>query len=263
MPRPKALTPYLCLVAALTVGVLVLAFGVEVRMTGEAGVITTELPKAVGPWRGEAQLFCLGKGCGRKFLGEECENLVECPDCGSPVNSMSPSEYGMLPRDTILNRQAYHHPVADSVQAAIVLSGRDRASLHRPELCLTLPGREISRTHRLEVDVGEEDLLQVRVLDLLTTVKLPNGRTGQIGSYYAYWFSAKDRQTPNHLARMFWMAADKVLRSKIDRWAYISVSGARDLDSNDHLEAARDFIQEFYPLIQASEGGPAPAGPDQ
>lgn len=253
MKSHRPLSPYLWLIGILCLGVVLLTFGVDVRMTGEAGVIATELPAQVGGWRGERVLHCLNKQCRRSFHGDECLGLEACPDCEGQVNAMSSAEYHMLPKDTILNRQLYHHSSGRSVQAAVVLSGRHRSSLHRPELCLTVSGSDIATTHQMKVNLKDGSTLQVRVLDMLSTIRLPDGRTTQSASYYAYWFAGRHHRTPNHVRRMLLMAMDKVLFSKIDRWAYISVGGPRDLDSTEHLDEAREFIQEFYPLIEITD----------
>lgn len=257
MSPSRPLVPYAALVGVLALGVLVMAFGVEVRMTGEAGVIATGLPDRIGDWRGEAQMFCLNKDCGRRFVGEECEGLERCPTCGSEVNSMSLTEYEMLPKDTILNRKAYHHPAGRTVHASVVLSGQQRSSLHRPELCLSVSGYEVEAIRDLAVPLADGRRLQVRVLELLANVQMPDGRVRPAGSYYAYWFVSRNRLTASHLARMILMAIDKVVFSRIDRWAYVSVAGPRGLEDDAYLEEARDFIRDFYPRIEVA-GNPAP-----
>ena len=92
--------------------------------------------------------------------------------------------------------------------------------------------------------------LKVMVLDLLKDSRFPGGDAVRSASYYAYWFAAKDHETPYILARMVWMAVDKVLFSKTGRWAYISVAGGRNPENSDYLNQVTQFIQSFYPMIR-------------
>ena len=39
---------------------------------------------------------------------------------------------------------------------------------------------------------------------------------------YVYWFVDADRYTPLHSQRLLWMAQDVLLKSELDRWAYIA-----------------------------------------
>ena len=69
------------------------------------------------------------------------------------------------------------------------------------------------------------------------------------GEYYAYWFVGKDRETPFHLERMFWMAWDRIIHNVAHRWAYIAVAGDRSLSNDDHVEQVRGFIHDIYPYL--------------
>jgi len=71
-----------------------------------------------------------------------------------------------------------------------------------------------------------------------------------IPQYYAYWFVGKDRETPHHLERMFWMAYDRIVRNVAHRWAYLSVAGIRDVVGGRlYIEEIKDFVRDFYPQI--------------
>ena len=72
-------------------------------------------------------------------------------------------------------------------------------------------------------------------------------------TYYAYWFTGMDRETPYHLQRMAWMGADRLFRNKTYRWAYISVSGIRLPDNEDYLEEIDDFLTEVYPDLRKTD----------
>ena len=77
-------------------------------------------------------------------------------------------------------------------------------------------------------------------------------RAGEVAyySYYAYWFAGKDRDTPSHYMRMFWLAWDRVFRSKAHKWAYIAVSGERDDGSLEYEDTVKEFVAMLYPALQ-------------
>src|SRR5581483_6824031 len=71
-------------------------------------------------------------------------------DCAIPMTSV---EVGMLPRDTTFGRHGY---LTDDLQteATVVLMGTDRASIHRPQWCLTGAGWNIDRIAQDEVPMS-------------------------------------------------------------------------------------------------------------
>ena len=52
---------------------------------------------------------------------------------------------------------------------------------------------------------------------------------------------------------MFYMASDRIFKNVAHKWAYISVSGARDNKTDRHLEDVGAFIQELYPHMAINE----------
>ena len=245
-------TAYVVLLLMLVCSVVALAFAVDVHVSDETG-IRLDLPDRVGVWQGRGILYCIQEECRGSFFVDELADPDVCPDCGDPLGGISYAEYVQLPRDTVVRKMVYQHPGGAVVYASYVLSGKERASIHRPQVCLTNNGNEIVKTIRARIPLERHDPLDVIVLDLIRSFKAPDGTQHATSAYYAYWFAAKHHETPYHLMRMFWMASDKVLRSTAHPWAYISVSGQRDPESEHHVEEVRDFIRDFYPLITNRE----------
>ena len=254
MTHRNSFFPYVVLNLVLGLSVIALTFGVGVRVTDESGVTTEELPDRVDDWTGERLLYCGEVDCQQVFRGDPCIGLKTCPTCGGQVTVMSYYERLLLPEDTSLLRKTYRHPSGGEVLAAVVLSGSQRNSLHRPQVCLTSNGQDIVDTHVIEIEKADAPPLKVMVLELLKTSRLPDGRTVNYASYYAYWYSAKNHETPYIVARMVWMAIDKIFFSKTGRWAYISVAGARNPENSEYLKELTHFIQSFYPRIREKKG---------
>jgi hypothetical protein len=176
---------------------------------------------------------------------------------------MTPVERSLLPADTVLRKNHYEREDDRlAVQFTIVMSGRKRSSIHRPEVCLVGPGSEIARSfvHRVKLSGGH--VLKVKILEMLHRTTRADGTTGVVPSYYAYWFAGLGRETPSHLQRMMWMASDRLFRGRNYRWAYISVAGLRHPGNTDYLNNVDAFLRDAYPLLHQPEMKTQPSTSD-
>jgi hypothetical protein len=242
----RVVKPYLTVILLMVVTSLALAYTVDVTVTDEAG-IRVELPDVVGEWRGEEIRYCQHGACQRVFNVSNLAHRDACPSCGGSLDSMSKAEKDQLPEDTVLLKKRYFNPVGETIFASIVMSGRERASIHRPQICLVGQGNEILSSNVLDVPIEGRGPLKVMVLDMLYQTRTPDGRNLKSSSYYAYWFVGKNRETPYHLERMFWMGADRILHNTSHRWAYIAVAGNRPEESTRHREQIAGFVSRLYP----------------
>lgn len=231
---------------------LALAFAVDVRVADVAGV-KAALPDRVGGWTGDELRFCQAQDCQKEFTVSTLANRDVCPACGAPLASLSMLEARLLPRDTVLVKKRYTNSTGRLIFASIVISGRERASIHRPEVCLVGAGSEIVNQSILDVPMDGRAGLKVKVLDMIHRRGGPNDPQSVATSYYAYWFVGHGRETPEHWQRMYWMATDRVLHNIAHRWAYIAVASARQDGSTEHLQQARAFIHDLYPQMLTDE----------
>ncbi len=244
----KSLRPYFVIIGLMILTSLALAFTVDVNITNEAG-IRMALPDRVGEWQGQEILYCQNPACQKELKVEPATTPTNCPSCGGPLGSMTQIEKSVLPPDTALVRKNYRNPSGRVIYASIVLSGKERGSIHRPELCQTGAGSEITGTTVVAVPIEDRRPLHVKILDLLRTGRSPDGRTYASQSYYAYWFVGKGRETPYHLWRMFWMASDRILYNRSHRWAYIAIAGSRTEESDGYVDEIKGFVHDLYPQI--------------
>lgn len=222
--------------------------------TDEAGIVLA-LPERVSAWTGHDLVNCPDELCARVCV--DVPPGTPCPACGKPLQYMNHAEKRMLPSDTGLVRKYYLRDGAAPVHASIVLSGNDRSSIHRPQVCMTAAGYAIVDDTLLRIPLGGgRDPLDVMVLDMDRTGA--DGRVEHI--YYAYWFVGKGRETASHVQRMVWMATDRVLRGVSHRWAYIALSAPRDPGSDAHLQQIANFAAALHPLLLVPEE-PADATP--
>lgn len=215
--------------------------------------VATRLPPEAGSWKGRRIVYCTNPRHGQIFFEDEHAEGTACPQCGAPLSRWSHIESVLLPPDTRIDRMEYRNaPDGTALTVAIVFSGKDRSSIHRPEVCLVGDGSEVvaSETRRIAIDGQRE--LAVTLLQLRTR-RVVNGevRTGRY--FFAYWFMGRNRVTPSHLVRMFWMGYDRVLLGRTYPWAYISVAGT--LSQEDDPSAFRkldDLVKNLYPHLLLS-----------
>src|SRR5690606_35320842 len=124
-------------------------------------------------------------------------------------------ERDILPPDTGYSRRNYvalHQP-GRQVFLSIVLSGRDRSSIHRPELCVagqgwTITGRT-SETLDFPGREGENFTATVlRIEHKMGDKKIP--------ALLAYWFVSSNRVVATHGERMLFGAWDRLRNGRAD-----------------------------------------------
>jgi hypothetical protein len=175
----------------------------------------------------------------------------------SPV---SPSELAMLPKDTGFAKKVYQDLAGDSLTAQIVLSGGEKRSIHRPEVCLPGQGWTIQSGEVMPVTLANGRVLEVMKLTLTRQVEIAPGERRTMKSYFLYWFVGKNTATPYHWARLAKTNWDMVVKKLQHRWAYVIVSAPvlegfkRDAKTDRQtLDMLTDFIRQSVPKFQFSE----------
>jgi hypothetical protein len=173
---------------------------------------------------------------------------------------VSPSELALLPKDTEFAKKLYQDLAGDSVNAQIVLSGGEKRSIHRPEVCLPGQGWTIQSGEVLPITLATGRVLEVMKLTLAREIELANGERRQLKSYFLYWFVGKGTSTPYHWVRLAKTNWDMVVQKIQHRWAYVIVSapvleGFKPGAKTDQqtLDMLQDFIRQAVPKFQLSE----------
>jgi hypothetical protein len=132
-----------------------------------------------------------------------------------------------LPKDTSFGQRLYKAPDGFAMYMRVVLMGRDRTSMHKPQLCLTGQGWQIdqdaSAVTQLRVQRPYEYDLPLVKLVAHKMVSI-DGQNQPLSGVYVYWYVADDAvsASTSGFERMRLMAA-KLLRTGIlQRWAYVS-----------------------------------------
>ena len=220
--------------------------------------MTNTFPEQVGAWDGETLYFCQAKGCGAPCLeSERLPDAVDrCPTCTEgTLDTGAYAERIQLPDDTYIHKKRYMDAEGRLVQAAIVLSGAHRSSIHRPEVCLEGGNTSVVGQEFIEVALADGGTLPVKVLRLARPVRLANAEVVIQESWYAYFFVGDGRLTASHYERMWTMAKDRVFRNRTYRWAYIGLSGMWEADE-DPKPLIRSFAADLFPQLEVGRAEP-------
>ena len=246
---------------AWATGLLVVLFGLtallaaRIRVVGVASTQTSdvrqELPDKVGGWLGERVYFCQQDQCARSFPERELEGSRICPKCGGGLDQVALGEHTLLPADTKISRRIYQNENGDAVTVAIVLSGSERRSIHRPQQCLPAQGFSIESSSVMAVPLEGRQPLQ------LTLIKARHARGSAMpvssGILLAYWFVGGGHETHDHIKRAGYMAWDNLIYGVRPRWAYVSLqtpSGAGEQVAEDLLAG---FARQLYPILKTTD----------
>lgn len=245
----RSLTPHLILIGLLIITALALAFTVDVTLSDKAGV-RMELPGQFDNWTGDELRYNHDRDNPKQYRVSELELPDIDPETGEKLYTMSYAEYEALPHDTEFVKSIYTNSVGEDIFVSIVLSGKERNSIHRPQRCLVGQGNTIMDTERMEIPLEGREPLKVDVLKTERRYRDQDGEIKTYYGYYAYWFVGQNRETPSHYERMFWLAWDRVVHSVAHRWAYIAVSGERTSESSEeYKQAMTAFVQKLYPHL--------------
>lgn len=181
---------------------------------------------------------------------------------------ISEGERVLLPADTQFVRKLYENFEGDKIIASIILSGAEKRSIHRPEICLPAQGWQNTGSFRLPIPLKSGRTLDVTALSIKRPHPVSPTQTINIRGYYLYWFVGDKMTTPSHFKRIFHTSWDKVFHNINHRWAYVIAYSVITEDiqrfgknAEQTLTMLKDFVREIVPYFQISEMDNAPMLP--
>ena len=150
--------------------------------------------------------------------------LCEAPDVhladirGFTSEGLPPSEAetNMLPADTRIEKRLYTGEDGHWYSVSLVVGGKSKGSIHRPELCLPAQGFLMADPHSAEVEGVCWRLIRL------------DGGVGKPSLGFAYTFYNQERyRTASHVARIFRDVWDRSFYNRIDRWVMVTVNSSR------------------------------------
>ncbi|MDD3179868.1 MAG: exosortase/archaeosortase family protein [Opitutaceae bacterium] len=163
-------------------------------------------------------------------------------------------ERQVLPPDTGYSRKNYFSRLDPDqwVFLSIVLSGRDRTSIHRPELCLVGQGWTIAgrQAHTFTWPGRRDVTVPATVLRLEREVRTPGGRTAKATALFAYWFVGADKVVASNTARVLYASLDRLRHLQSHRWAYVVVHTMVPDDEGAAFNRMQYVLNRTLPVFQ-------------
>lgn len=127
----------------------------------------------------------------------------------------SEAELTVLPADTVIHKRRYEAPGGEWMVVSLVVGGRSKSSIHRPELCLPAQGFAM-RNPRTRKVAGRDWRM----------IELASGGAPSCGFAYTF-FNQEGYSTASHVSRIFRDVLDRSVLNRIDRWVMVSVYASR------------------------------------
>ena len=124
------------------------------------------------------------------------------------------SEKYVLPEDTIIDKRIYQSEDGAWYLVTLIIGGRSKSSIHRPEMCLPAQGFQMRDPREISVAGIEWHL-----------VTLARREASSIGFAYTF-FNQEGYRTSSHIARIFRDVWDRSILGRVDRWAMITVNSS-------------------------------------
>ena len=154
---------------------------------------------------------------------------IDLPDKVLNFNSTKLEEQAIvtntLPKDTSYASRHYYMTTNEyGIVAHIVMMGKDRTSIHKPEYCLPGQGWQILSKTNAVIQIAGPNAYPMVVSKWVigNTLKNSLGQPEQVRGLYVFWFVADQEQTPDHWTRVLWLARDLLRHGVLQRWAYVS-----------------------------------------
>ncbi len=164
-----------------------------------------------------------------------------------------------LPKDTTYGQRLYRDERGFEAALNVVLMGRDRTSIHKPQYCLTGAGWRIQKTEKTAISIRKPRAYSLPVMKLTLARQFPklDGTSELRHGLYVYWFVADDELSADHLQRMWWMARDMIRLGIWQRWAYVACfSVCRPGQEDATYERMKQLITAAVPKFQLAAGTP-------
>jgi hypothetical protein len=181
-----------------------------------------------------------------------------------PMVAATAGELAILPADTQIVRREYQDGGRDRIMTSIVLSGGEKRSIHRPEVCLPAQGWSIRGGKVEDIAMTDGRDLKVMNLSLMRDVEVAQGDRRKLYANYFYWFVGNQVTTPYHWNRVFLTSFDRITKNLNHRWAYVIVmsvvtEGYMPLGKNEAqtVEMLKQFTAEVAPTFMRGGGGKA------
>jgi len=160
---------------------------------------------------------------------------------------------GYLPKDSSYAERIYTAPDGFQVEAAMVLMGADRTSIHNAEYCLGGQGFTDKQKSvvTIPIDGPPPYSLPVARWDVSGDFAQPNGQKVRQYGVYVFWYVTAGESTPDHFQLMKRMAVHLLRTGVLQRWAYVLYFAPCEAGQQDAtFERVKQLIVASAPEFQ-------------
>jgi len=215
--------------------------------------VAREMPRLVGTFTATQPWYCQDETCLHVATGgvePDAQGVRSCPLCGGALAAVSLAERTVLPADTRILKAIYRSSVGRTYHVTVVVSGKSRMSIHRPEMCLPGQGFAITRNEIASIPLGGGRTLSANVVQA--------GRGGETPIGFIYWFANPRKEAVTHWDRIFSDVWARSVRNQINRWCMVTVNADRPFDEEGLAELGA-FLDVWYPQVVVRSGAEAAA----
>ncbi len=201
------------------------------------------LPESIGEWEGENLFYSLDPSVNRVFRDADIIEPGVCPVTGGELDTVSPAERALLPRDVVIDRRLYRGPEGLQRHVIILITGESREGIHRPDWCLVAQNVPIGDLSFLSVETADGERFDVGVYPIYPRGAGEHTRPIQ---YFVYWFEGVDNvRTPYHWSRILRAGWDRLWTGEAQRWAYFSIQMTLPPGLTEPDDFLRDAVKWF------------------
>lgn len=237
-----------CGVCVLMLTVFIAKLSMPPPAYDSASFLAEALPKCVGDFEGDMPWFCHDPQCLKMAEARELKKGtvdgmagMVCPACGKLMQAVSLGEFTDLPKDTVIIKRNYRSPDGLVYTVSVVISGLQRGSIHRAELCLPAQGFAMLGAERRLLQLADGKTVLVRKIDAQ--------RSGGAAMSLVYWFLSRERECCSHAQRILTDVWDRSIHNRINRWVMIAINVAPQLESPESIKRFEAFLSELVPQI--------------
>ena len=213
------------------------------RAPSQASGPETQAPAGFARWRAAIPVAAALLTVGAMSYQARATNPVLCEAPAATLGEIAgytskelpvgDAERHVLPADTRIEKRLYEAQDGSWHQVTLVIGGRSKSSIHRPELCLPSQGFQMTDPRTVEV-AGVEWRM----------VTLARGLLPPLGFSYTF-FNQDGFRTSSHMRRIFRDVWDRSVRLRVDRWVMVTVnsSSADDRRVSEFLFLLKEVVK--------------------
>lgn len=197
--------------------------------------VAQEMPEVPG-YQSSQLLYCQNPDCMLSVKPDQ----TKCPLCGGAVGDIPIAELRILPKDTRFLKRTYTGHDGIPLQVSVLISGKSRLSIHRPEMCLPGQGYTISHSRVVDIPLTNGQVIRAKCVTA--------SRLGEPPIGLLYWFENPRGSAYSHYERIFSDIWARTVENRMIRWSAILIFRDHAYDQAA-LEQVGQLLSIWHPSV--------------